>query len=175
MEIEGTCLQHNEQKTIGNVTIQKNSDGVLHVATLSGQMSKIHIVHPCSHPDLFKKKELTDELLGNDTYTETENTNICGPNGENDISTKKYVFESVFKTGDNNNPETLQKKKKIVGLMDHEKNLLDVLETSNSDNDKEFETININRFRDNSEARTLETILKLESNNILNNILNELK
>ena len=32
--------------------------------------------------------------------------------------------------------------------MDHEKNLLDVLETSNADNDEEFETININRFRD---------------------------
>ena len=89
-------------------------------------------------------------MLGNDTYTETENTNICGPNGENYISTKKYVFESVFKTGDNNNPETLQKKKKIVGLMDHEKNLLDVLETSNPDNDEELETINIDRFRDNS-------------------------
>ena len=174
-EIEGTHLQQNEQKTIGNVTIQKNSDVALHVATLSGQMSKIHSIHPCSHPDLFKKKELTDELLGNDTYTENENTNICGPNGENYISTKKYVFKSVFKTGDKNNPETLQKKKKIVGLMDHEKNLLDVLETSNPDNDEEFETINIDRFRDNSEARTLETVLKSESNNLLNNILNELK
>ena len=59
--------------------------------------------------------------------------------------------------------------------MDHEKNLLDVLESSNPDNDKEFETINIDRFRDNSEARTLETVLKSESNNLLNNILNELK
>ena len=75
-------------------------------------MSKIHSIHPCSCPDLFKKKELTDELLGTDMYTETENTNICGPNGENYISTKKYVFESVFKTGDKNNAETLQKKKK---------------------------------------------------------------
>ena len=44
--------------------------------------------------------------------------------------------------------------------MDHEKNLLDVLETLNPDNDEEFETINIDRFRDNSEARTLETVLK---------------
>ena len=60
--------------------------------------------------------------------------------------------------------------------MDHEKNLLDVLETSNPDNNEEFETINnIDRFRDNSEARTLETVLKSESNNLLNNILNELK
>ena len=59
--------------------------------------------------------------------------------------------------------------------MDHEKNLLDVLESSNPDNNEEFETINIDRFRDSSEARTLETILKSESNNLLNNILNELK
>ena len=174
-EIEGMRLQQNEQITIGNVKIQKNSDGALHVVTLSGQMSKIHSVHPHSHPDLFKKKELTDELLGNDTYMETENTNICGPNGEKYISIKKYVFESVFKVGDNNNPENLQKKTKIVGLMDHEKNLLDVLETSNPDNDEELETINVDRFRDNSEARTLETVLKSESNNLLKNILNELK
>ena len=58
VEMEGTRLQQNEQKTIGNVTIQKNSDGALHVATLSSQMSKIHSIHPCSHPDLFKKERI---------------------------------------------------------------------------------------------------------------------
>ena len=42
--IKGTRLQQHKQKTIGNVTIQKNSDGVLHAATLSGQMSKIHSI-----------------------------------------------------------------------------------------------------------------------------------
>ena len=170
-----------EEIVTPEIEIARGTCNELHVNTKKKIMQHIHSVHPKSRPDLFEKIEVMDgmEILETD-YVQCEEKYLREEDGRKIKRRQKYKFQSTFANNmlQNNVVEKRSKRyKRCVGLVNKEKNLLDVVcvhVTASANEEDNAENINIDNIPANLEEITLDEYLKSDRCSILENILNEL-